>query len=140
VRPSWAEWYMGIARAAATRGDCTRRQVGAVLVRPNRSIAGVSYNGTAPGGPSCLKGECPRATSNVPPGSSYDTGKGICHAYHAELNVLALAHEDTTGYDVYVTAEPCDGCLKVMGAHRIRRVYWDANGMIVCQPLTRESK
>ena len=30
--PGWDDYFLGIARAVSRRGDCTRRQVGAVLV------------------------------------------------------------------------------------------------------------
>ena len=33
-RPSWDEYFLQLARQAATRSTCLRRQVGAVLVRP----------------------------------------------------------------------------------------------------------
>jgi len=32
TRPSWDDWALGIAHAVATRGDCTRSQVGALLM------------------------------------------------------------------------------------------------------------
>lgn len=59
VRPSWDEYFLGIAKAVAVRADCTRRQVGAVIVRDNRIVA-TGYNGGPSGGPSCLSGQCPR--------------------------------------------------------------------------------
>lgn len=59
-RPDWQPWALGIAKAVSERGDCTRRRVGAVLLDTNHRIIGAGYNGTEPGGPSCLKGECPR--------------------------------------------------------------------------------
>lgn len=33
-RPDWDTWALGIARAVATRGDCTRLQVGAAGEQP----------------------------------------------------------------------------------------------------------
>jgi dCMP deaminase len=60
MRPDFDEYYMDIAQAVAKRGDCTRRQVGAVIVDLENRIVSTGYNGTPPGGPSCLKGDCPR--------------------------------------------------------------------------------
>lgn len=59
-RPDWDDWAFGIVNAVATRGDCTRRRVGALIVDTNHRIAGAGYNGGRPGGPSCLEGDCPR--------------------------------------------------------------------------------
>lgn len=82
------------------------------------------YNGSWPGGPSCLKGECPRAFSDVEPGSSYDTGPGTCHAIHAEANALLKAGRKAKGCTLYVTREPCQGCMKLIRAALIARIVW----------------
>lgn len=59
-RPGWDDYFLGIAEAVAARADCTRRQVGAVIVHDHRIVA-TGYNGAAPGQPGCLSaGACPR--------------------------------------------------------------------------------
>lgn len=117
-RPDRQTYALGIAKAVSVMGDCTRRQVGAVIIDSNKRLAGAGYNGTYPGGPSCLKGDCPRGqhyetvscdlltcenaecqvcacgqewpcNDAVAPGSSYDTGAGTCIATHAEANAVA---------------------------------------------------
>lgn len=60
TRPDWSEYALGVAEAVAVRGDCTRRKVGAVILDANHRLAGAGYNGSYPGGPSCLDGACPR--------------------------------------------------------------------------------
>lgn len=60
VRPSWDEWALGITRAIAERGDCTRRQVGALILAEDHGPVSFGYNGSNPGGKSCLQGDCPR--------------------------------------------------------------------------------
>lgn len=121
-RPDWSEYFGGIAQAVAVRGDCSRRQVGAVLVDSTRRIVGTGYNGAPPGGSSCLAGECPRANSGVAPGSSYDTGPGSCIAVHAEANCLLWADPSRfKGSTIYVTEEPCDGCAKLIAGSGIKR-------------------
>lgn len=130
-RPSKAEWAMIQALAVSTRGECTRRRVGAVVIDRRGRLAGAGYNGSEPGGPSCLKGECPRALSGVLPGSSYDTGPGACEAVHAELNaVLDVSDANRLeGARLFVTAEPCDGCLKILRTKPLREiVYLDETG------------
>lgn len=123
-RPDWRDYFLDIAAAVKGRGDCLRRQVGAVLVRPDQTIASTGYNGAWRGGPSCLAGECPRGRSDVEHGSSYDTGPGACIALHAEQNALLFAREDTTGFTMYLTTAPCDGCMKLLRGARLRAVVW----------------
>jgi dCMP deaminase len=131
-RPSKAEWAMIQALAVSTRGECTRRRVGAVVIDRRGRLAGAGYNGSEPGGPSCLKGECPRALSGVLPGSSYDTGPGACEAVHAELNAILDVSDATRleGARLFVTAEPCDGCLKILRTKPLREiVFLDETGV-----------
>lgn len=129
MRPDWNDYYLGIARAAAARADCRRAQHGAVVVRTNNTVVSLGYNGHEPGGKSCLKGECPRGLLSqemCPSLSSYDTGDPDhrCESQHAESNALARCYEDTTGYTLYVTGQPCAGCIRTARAHRIARIVW----------------
>ena len=170
TRPTVEDWAMRVARAVSVRGECTRRQVGAVILDAQNRICGAGYNGAAPGAASCLDGACPRGrhypVSNcvledpdcehgdcpdgcacgnawpcpdaVPPGSSYDTGPGACIAVHAELNALLDVSDRSRLEDaaLFVTAVPCDGCLKILRVTRIARVvYEDENGAIDVKPL-----
>lgn len=156
-RPGWDDWAMGIAQAVARRGDCTRRQVGAVLLDENHRVIGCGYNGGPKGGASCLGGECPRgrhyeivrphplgdhegkdcirecACGNewpcslaVAPGSSYDTGPGVCVAVHAEMNALLDVSDRSRlmGATLYVTEQPCMGCLKILKNTDIKTFVW----------------
>ena len=126
ARPSWDKWALGIAKAVATRADCTRAQHGAVVLSADRRVVATGYNGAPAGAPGCLTdGACPRANSDVPSGSSYDTGPGACISIHAEAN--ALLHGDWQAYQggtIYITGAPCDGCRKLIHGAGIKRVVW----------------
>ena len=126
TRPSWDEWAMGVAEAVARRGDCTRSQVGAVALDQDHNIIATGYNGSPPGDPGCKSdGACPRASSDVQPGSSYDTGPGACIALHAEQNLIRIAPwRALIGATLYVTREPCGGCWKLVRGARFHRVVW----------------
>src|SRR5690606_1254757 len=122
VRPDWDAYFLGIAEAASRRSDCERRKVGAAVVK-DRRVRGTGYNGAPSGEPGCES--CPRRLSDVPPGSSYDTGPGTCVAIHAEGNALLYCdREDLVGATLYVTAEPCAGCRKLIRASGVVRVVW----------------
>jgi dCMP deaminase len=117
-RPDRDAWHLAGTEWLAQMGDCTRRKVGALIVGPDKRFWGMGYNGSYPGGPSCLAGDCPRGrhyliegemlfpgvladlcacgviwpcARAVAPGSSYDTGPGACIASHAEANAVADA-------------------------------------------------
>lgn len=123
-RPSWDLWALGIADAVATRGDCTRSKVGAVLLDPHMNVCGVGYNGTVRRKKGCLAGACPRGRltyDQVPAGSDY----GNCIAIHAEENLLIHARrEDLDGGTVYVSRAPCYRCLPRLEAAGVFRVVW----------------
>lgn len=125
TRPEWDEYFMGISMAVKARGDCSRRQVGCVVVTKDKRLASSGYNGSYPSGPSCLAGQCPRAKSNLAPGHSYDDVAAPCHATHAEANALLYADYDRLkGATVYITEEPCAGCRKLLQAVPVERVVW----------------
>jgi len=129
-RPDFKEWAMGIAEAVATRADCSRAQVGAVIVTPDQRIVATGYNGAPSGTPGCLtSGACPRATVGKDYGSSYDTGPGACISVHAEANAIIRASwTDMEGSTLTTTKKPCDGCWKLILATRLARVEWPGGG------------
>lgn len=126
MRPDWTEWGLLIARAVATRADCTRRQVGAVVLDQHHRVVATGYNGAPPGARGCLAGGCPRGLLNTAdPYSSYDTGPGLCISNHAEAN--ALLHGDRSKYEggtLYVTDQPCVGCARLIANSGIREIVW----------------
>lgn len=150
-RTSWRDYYLGIADAVAIRADCTRRKVGAIVVKDN-SIISTGYNGSPPGEPGCLSdGACPRGrhhkifrnygmyaetgyacacgnswpcSVSVAPRSSYDTGAGACIALHAEQNALIRAGDRAQGAALYCTDEPCEACLRLIQGAGIDIAVW----------------
>jgi dCMP deaminase len=126
-RPDWDTYYLDIAQAVSRRADCTRRQVGAIVVQGDR-IVSTGYNGAPAGYPGCLTaGACPRgqmSKDEILPGSSYDTGKGACIALHAEQNAILRAGLETRGATLYVTHPPCDGCGRLIAGAGFARVVF----------------
>lgn len=127
-RPSWDTYFIRVAQAVALRGDCRRSQVGAVLVEDRtHRILSTGYNGVEPNVPGCLSGACPRGLLSYgeqPPGGNYDNCIGI----HAEDNCISwwidwFNYEDSQ-VSMFITREPCDGCLSLMREYRVRRVVW----------------
>jgi dCMP deaminase len=127
TRPGWDAYFLGIAAAVATRADCTRRQVGVVLVSADRRVMSTGYNGAPAGEPGCASaGACPRGQA----GHAIDTrtpysGAGACIAVHAEDNALRYAGlAPTDGAWAYVTCEPCTPCYELFMEAGIGKVIW----------------
>lgn len=122
-RPGWDDFWLMMASTYSLRADCSRRQVGAVIVTSdNLRLVSAGYNGSPAGGPSCLAGQCPRgrmSKEEVAPGTSYDN----CIAVHAEVNaVIRASWEEMLGATLYCTDPPCLDCGKVISATPISRV------------------
>ena len=120
MRPTVDEYYLGIAQAVAARGECSRRKVGAVIVRDD-AIVGTGFNGAPAGERSCLDGACPRAFKDVVSGIGYaETG---CVVIHAEANAIMRAgRERCLGATLYVTDPCCDMCAPLVRAAGISRI------------------
>lgn len=126
-RPDWVEWAVKIAEAVATRADCSRRQVGAVIVDPDMRIVATGYNGAPAGEPGCLTaGACPRASSGaIGLVSSYSEGETRCEAVHAEANAIIRASwAEMKGSVLYVTCEPCYQCWVLIRGTPLTAVVW----------------
>lgn len=127
-RPTWDEYGLALAGAVSLRADCTRRRIGAVVMRPDKTVVSTGYNGAPARAGSCLAGDCPRGRQSlelVKPGSSYDTGAGACIALHAEQNALLRATWDEMhDATIYITDVPCDGCIRMITGTPIIRVVW----------------
>ena len=125
-RPAWDEYFMLLAKLAATRSTCYSRPVGCVLARDKRILA-TGYNGAVPGTWHCIdREECywrqkENQVEGVPPNE-------LSRAVHAEINALAYAAragirvEDATAY---CTLSPCVNCFKALMVAGIKRVFFE---------------
>ena len=122
-RPEWDETFLAIAQIWADRSTCSRRKVGAVVVK-DKKVLGQGYNGVASGKPHCIDGGCPRGQlsySEVGPGADYN--QFPCYAIHAEHNaILQAGLERCVGATLYVTDEPCQQCSNLIEHAKIGRV------------------
>lgn len=123
TRPTWAQTFGDIASVWAQRSTCTRRQIGAVLVKDNHVI-GQGYNGAPSGDLHCVDGGCPRgqlSRDDVPAGADYNLFP--CVAIHAEHNaILNAGLSECAGATLYVTDEPCQQCTNLIRHAKIGEV------------------
>jgi len=139
TRPDWDEYFMKITETVALRGDCTRRQVGCVIVDQDHRILATGYNGAVAGAEGCLEGACPRgqATQKQLDASekNYDFGRFPCIAIHAEANALLYARASCKGATLYVNKQPCPACWRlILAAGITRTVYPPLVGQLLDHP------
>ena len=106
--------YLRLAQNWAMLSHCTRKKVGAIIVK-DRMIISDGYNGT----PSGFSNSC-------------ENEEGETHWYvlHAEANAIlkvAKSTNNTEGSTLYLTHSPCKDCSKLILQSGIKRVvYMDA--------------
>lgn len=106
--------YMKMAAEWARLSHCTRKKVGALIVKDGMIISD-GYNGT----PSGFPNDC-------------EDADGLTHWYvlHAEANAIlkvARSTNNARGATLYLTHSPCKECSKLIMQAGIRRlVYRDA--------------
>ncbi len=124
-RPSWDEYFLMLAKLAATRSTCLAFPVGAIIVKDKQVVA-TGYNGPPSGSVHCTaQGFC------YPDLSSCDASKTLpSRAIHAEANAIAQAAKHgvkTEGANIYVTLEPCLSCLKLVISAGIKEVIYETS-------------
>ncbi len=103
--------YIRMAAIGAESSYCTRRRVGALIVK-NKMIISDGYNGT------------PAGFENV---CEDDNGLTKPYVLHAEANAItkiARSSNSSDGATLYVTASPCIECAKLIIQAGIRRVVY----------------
>lgn len=103
--------YLRMAHIWAENSYCTRRQVGALIVK-NKMIISDGYNGTPSGFPNVCEGE---------------DGLTLPYVLHAEANAItkiARSGNNSDGATLYVTDSPCIECAKLIIQAGIARVVY----------------
>ncbi len=104
--------YLRMASIWAENSYCTRRQVGALIVK-DKMIISDGYNGT----PSGFENVC-------------EDENGVTYPYvlHAEANAItkiARSNNNSDGATLYVTDSPCIECSKLIIQAGIKRVIYN---------------
>ncbi len=111
-RPGWDEYFMSIAKVVATRSNCIKRKVAAIIVKDRRVIS-TGYNGTPRGAKNCNEGGCPRCNNMAESGTALED----CLCCHGEENAITQAAYHGTslkGATLYTTFAPCLLCTKMI--------------------------
>ena len=106
--------YLRLAQNWSMLSHCTRKKVGAIIVK-DRMIISDGYNGT----PSGFSNRCEN-----------EDGETHWYVLHAEANAIlkvAKSTNNTEGSTLYLTHSPCKDCSKLILQSGIKRVvYMDA--------------
>lgn len=141
-RPSFKEYFIGMAKQASVRSSCIRANVGVVIVNKDSRIIATGYNGTPYKVESCLeRGYCFRIANNIKSGTMYEK----CRSIHAELNaILQAGIHETRGCDMYLYGHSfcCIQCKRAIVQAGIVNVYLqkDENSEIVCYTVDEFKK
>lgn len=124
-RPDWDEYFMSIARVVASRSNCVKRKVAAVITKDRRIIS-TGYNGTPRGVANCNEGGCPRCNEFAEAGTQLSE----CLCSHGEENAITQAAYHgvaVRGGTLYSTYCPCLSCTKMIINAGIESVVYDAD-------------
>lgn len=111
----WEQRFLGMARLISSWSKDSSTKCGAVIVRPDRTLAALGYNGFPRGvdDDHALYLDRPRKYERV---------------VHAEMNAILSAAEPVRGYDLYVwppsEAPTCNRCAAHVIQAGIARVFY----------------
>ncbi len=103
--------YLRMAQIWSENSYCTRRQVGALIVK-DKMIISDGYNGT------------PSGFENVCEGEDGLTKPYVLHAEANAITKIARSGNNSDGATLYVTDAPCIECSKLIIQAGIKRVIY----------------
>ena len=106
-RLSWEEYALKLAQIAAERSEDPFIKVGACVLRHDKSVASIGYNG-APSG------------VEIDWSNRDERRKRVLHA---EVNALRYVRPNE-GWLLATTLLPCSSCLQTIAAHGIKRIVY----------------
>lgn len=115
-------FYLKMAYLVSERSTCTRRKVGAVIVK-DKIVLSTGYNGAPRDIEHCTTDTCIRKRLNIPSGEKHE----LCRGGHAEANAIAQAAMNginIEGSTIYCTTQPCVYCSKLMANAGVKRIVY----------------
>lgn len=106
-RLSWEEYAVELALSARSRSEDPYHRVGCALMRHDRTVAALGYNG-------------------APPGVDIDwTDRDLRRRFviHAEANALRYVHPGEVAL-LAATMMPCSNCVLLAASYRISRIVY----------------
>ena len=115
----WQARFLALTKEVASWSKDPSSRVGATIVRPDRTICSVGFNGF------------PRGVEDHPSAIA-DRDTKLLRTIHAELNAILSAKEPLIGYSLFVWPfQPCAQCAAAIIQAGIVDVYCPYNDHIV---------
>ena len=111
--------YLRMARIWAENSYCSRRQVGALVVKDSMIISD-GYNGT----PSGFENVCEDDNNVTKPYVLHAEANAITKLARSNNNSDGATNNNSDGATIYITASPCIECAKLIIQSGIRRVVY----------------
>lgn len=116
MNSNWKKRFMRLARETSLWSKDSGTQVGSVIVRPDKTIASVGFNGF------------PRNVNDSQIRID-DRDQKLLFTIHAELNAILSAKEPLNGYSIFVWPfQPCAQCAAALIQAGINQVYCPNRG------------
>ncbi len=116
MKPHWHQRFLSLARHISGWSRDPNRQVGAVIVRPDKTVATMGFNGF------------PRGVADADDRYNNRDLKNEM-VVHAEMNAILHTREPLHGYALYVWPfHPCARCAAAIIQSGIKQIYtvpWD---------------
>ena len=121
---AWDKTFLNLCEEIAQRSKDPSTKVGACIVRPDKTIVSMGYNGFPRG---CYDDEWLYQDRDIK----------LMRTIHAEVNAIITARQDLTGCTLYVSPlHPCSSCAAIIVQSGIKRVVYPASEAV---PRWRES-
>ncbi len=110
MNDKWIERFLALAEHVAQWSKDPSTKTGAVIVRPDKTIAGIGYNGF------------PRGLSDAP--ALYaDREIKYGRVIHCEINAIYNSRGSVEGCTAFLTCPPCERCAAHLIQYGIAAVY-----------------
>ena len=116
----WDRRFLNVAELVSSWSKDPRKKCGTVIVRPDRSIVSVGFNGF------------PRGVADRPEHLA-DREEKLGRVVHAEVNAILAAKETLTGCTMYIwpsgigpSCDRCTTCIIQVGITRVVHFYENA--------------
>lgn len=113
IRPSWTQYFLGLAHVVALRSHDVQTQHGCVITDTNNRILGVGYNGFPKG---LDDSQLPNTRPDKYP-----------WMIHAERNALSNCVIRPDNGIAYVTGQCCNDCVMALWQEGIKQVFMSDN-------------